>query len=79
MSAPININQVLQRHDSLFNGQLGKLNGIEANLNLRAEAKPAFHKARPVSFAKKSKISEKINLLESQGTIEKAQACQQQQ
>ena len=65
MSTPININQVLQRHDSLFNGQLKKLNGIEAKLNLKAEAKPFFYKARPVPFAKKSKISEKLNLLES--------------
>ncbi|XP_044175358.1 uncharacterized protein K02A2.6-like [Acropora millepora] len=73
MSAPISINQVLQRHDSLFNGQLGKLNGIEAKLNLKAEAKPVFYKARPVHFAKKSKISEKLNLLESQGIIEKVQ------
>ena len=73
MSAPININQVLQRHDSLCNGQLGNLNGIEAKLNLKAEAKPVFHKARPVPLAKKSRISEKLNLLESQGIIEKVQ------
>ena len=33
MSTPININQVLQHHDSLFKGQLEKLNGIEARLN----------------------------------------------
>ena len=58
MSAPITINHVLQRHDNLFNGQLGKLNGIEAKLNFKAEANPVFHKARPVPFAKKSKISE---------------------
>ena len=73
MFTPINIGQVLQRHNSLFNGQLGKLHGIEAKLNLKAEAKPDFHKARPVPFAKKSKISEKLNLLESQGIIEKVQ------
>ena len=73
ISTPININHELLRHDSLFNGQLGKLNGIEAKLNLKAEAKPVFHKAMPVPFAKKSKISEKLNLLESQGIIEKVQ------
>ena len=73
MSPPIDINQVLQHHDGLFIGQLGKLKGIEAKLNLKAEAKPVFHKARPVPFMKKSKISEKLNLLESQGIIEKVQ------
>ncbi|PFX23520.1 Uncharacterized protein K02A2.6 [Stylophora pistillata] len=62
---------ILQRHDSLFNGQLGKLNGIEAKLNLKAGATPVFHKARLVLFTKKSKISGKLNLLESQGIIEK--------
>ena len=66
-------NQVLQRHDSLFNGQLGKWNGIEAKLNIKAKAKQAFHKARPDPFAKKLKISGNHNLLESQGIIKKVQ------
>ena len=44
-----------------------------AKLNLKAEAKPVFYKAKPVPFARKSKISEKLNLLESQGIIEKVQ------
>ena len=65
--------KVLQRHESLFKGQLGKWNEVEAKLNLKAKAKPVFHKARPVPFAKKSKISEKLNLLESQEIIQKVQ------
>ena len=73
MSTPIKINQVLQRLDNLFNGQVGKVNGIETKLNLKAEAKPVFPKARPVPYTKKSKISERLNLLESQGIIQKLQ------
>ena len=76
MSARINIDQVLQRHDSLLNSYLGKFNRIETKLNLKAEAKPVFHKARSVPFAKKSKISENLNLLESQGIVEKVWYCE---
>ncbi|PFX19632.1 Uncharacterized protein K02A2.6 [Stylophora pistillata] len=65
--------KVLQLHNSLFDGQLGKLNKIEAKLNRKAGATSVFHKARPVPFAKKLKISENLNLLESQGIIEKVQ------
>ncbi|KXJ08403.1 Retrovirus-related Pol polyprotein from transposon 297 [Exaiptasia diaphana] len=36
-------------------------------------AKPTFHKARPVYFEKKKKVSEKLDQLESQGIIEKVQ------
>ena len=63
LATPININQVLQRHDSLFNGQLGKLNRIEAKLNLKVKAKAVFSKARSVPFTKKSKVGEKLKLL----------------
>ena len=38
-----------------------------------SKAKPVFSKGRSVPFTKKSKLGEKLNLLESQGIIEKVQ------
>lgn len=73
MITPVDINQLLNQHGSLFDDQLGTLKGIQAKLTLKDGASPVFHKARPVPFAKRNKVSEKLDQLESQGIIEKVQ------
>ena len=47
---------------------------MELRLNSTSRPKQSqSYKAKPVPFARKLKISEKLNLLESQGIIEKVQ------
>ena len=73
MAAPAYITQLLSQHGFLFDDQLGTLNRIQAKLALKDGEAPAFHKARPVPFAKRKRLSERLDHVESQGIIEKVQ------
>ena len=73
MITPVDINQLLNQHGSLFDDQLGTLKGIQAKFTLKDGASPIFQKARPVPFTKRKNVSEKLDHLESQGIIEKVQ------
>ena len=73
MAAPAYITQLLSQHGFLFDDQLGTLNRIQAKLALKDGEAPALHKARPVPFAKRKSLSERLDHVESQGIIEKVQ------
>ena len=73
ISAPADITQLLSQYGSLFDDQVGTLNGIQVKFTLKDGAAPAFHKIRAAPFAKKKKLGEKLDYLESQEIIEKAQ------
>ena len=58
-----------QRHPLLFAQGLGELTEHKVSVAVEANAKPRFHKARPVPFALKERVEAEIDRLESTGVI----------
>ena len=70
MSSQSELSALLEKHSELFGSDLGKVKGVTARLKVKPEAKPAFWKARPVSYARKTAVGIALNDLEAQGIIE---------
>lgn len=62
--------QLMDRHAPLFAGDLGKLKGCAAHIDIENNAKPKFCKARPVPFALKERVEAELNRLHATGVIE---------
>jgi len=57
----------------MFDGSLGTIKGVTANLKLKENATPQFFKPRPVPFALKEKIAEELKRLERLGVLKKVE------
>ena len=64
---------MLDCHAAVFQKGLGKLIGYSAKITLDPQATPRFCKARPVPYALKTKIEEKLDCLTADGIIEPRQ------
>ncbi|XP_055614238.1 uncharacterized protein K02A2.6-like [Uranotaenia lowii] len=62
---------LLERYSRVFNEHVGKISGVQASLNLRAEAKPVFVKSRPVAFAVREAVDTEIDKLVNEGIWER--------
>ena len=67
------LDEVLKQYTSLFEDGLGTLKGTKAKINVDADTKPEFHKARPVPYALREKIEQELDRLVETGTIEPVQ------
>ena len=61
---------VLERHESVFNSELGMLKGVQAKIHVDRDAAPLFFKARPLPYAMKSKVEAELKKLEASKIIE---------
>ena len=64
---------VLKRHSTIFNAELGTLKGYEAKLQMDPTATPRFYKARSVPYSLKDMIEKELDRLENEGIIEPVQ------
>ena len=71
LSARNGLEDVLNKHASVFKEDLGKLKGIKARLQLKDGAVPKFWKARPVALARKAAVERGLDALEARGIIKK--------
>ena len=67
------LDQLLQKHEVVFRKELGTLKGIEAHLEVDAQAVPRFFKPRSVPYAIKGAIEQDLERLEQMGVIGKVQ------
>ena len=67
------VEKLVSKYASLFDGDLGTIKGVTAHLKLRENATPQFFKPRPVPFALKEKIAEELKRLERIGVLEKVE------
>ena len=65
------VEKLVSKYASLFNGDLGTIKGVTAHLKLKENAILQFFKPRPVPFALKEKIAEELKRLERIGVLEK--------
>ena len=67
------VEKLVSKYASLFEGDLGTIKGATAHLKLKENATPQFFKPRPVPFALKEKIAEELKRLERIGVLEKVE------
>ena len=65
------VEKLVSKYASLFDGDLGTIKGVTAHLKLKENAILQFFKPRPVPFALKEKIAEELKRLERIGVLEK--------
>ena len=63
------LNEVLQRHSSLYNDELGCLQAFDIKLNIDEKIQPKFFKPRSVPFAIKKMVENEIVRLQERGII----------
>ena len=65
------LQQVLDKHEAVFEKGLGTMKKFKAKLHLKSGATPKFVKARPVLFALRPKVEASLEKLEQEGVLEK--------
>ena len=63
------LEDILNRHKVVFEGGIGKMNKIKANVTLKDSTVPKFCKPRPVAYALRSKIEEDLDRLVKEGIL----------
>ena len=58
------LEQLLRRHAAIFREELGTIEGVQANLEVREGAIPRFHKPRTVPYAVRGAIEQDLERLE---------------
>ncbi|XP_030586939.1 uncharacterized protein K02A2.6-like [Archocentrus centrarchus] len=67
------LKQTLEKHAQVFKEGIGTLKNIKAQIILEDNAKPRFHKARPVPYAVRPKVEAELQHLEEQGILTKVE------
>ena len=66
-----NLQKILQKYNSVFTVEAGKVKSMKATLTLKDNAQPKFCKARQVPYAIKPQVEQELERREKEGIIEK--------
>ena len=67
------LDRILHPYQDLFKPELGELKGTTVKINVDDKVIPQFHKARPIPFLMKDKVTKELDRLENQGVIKPVQ------
>ena len=67
------LDQVINKHSSLFDNSMVCLKGTQAKLNLKEGTTPKFHKARSVSYALREPIEQELDNLVIKEVLKKVE------
>ncbi|KAK7095401.1 hypothetical protein V1264_006813 [Littorina saxatilis] len=67
------LEQVLRENDELFEEVRGTIKGVKASIFVDPSAQPRYFKPRPVPYALREQLSQELDRLEAEGTIEKVE------
>ena len=67
---PLNLEQLLDKHKSVFAEGVGKLRDFKAHLTLEDGVQPKFLKARNVPYSVRPKIEKELDRLQAEGVVE---------
>ena len=62
--------ELLGKYSEIFQERLGTFKGYEAKIEVDPNATPRFNKARTIPYAMREKVSEKLDRLVAEGTLE---------
>ena len=65
------LHEMLKRYDEVFQDELGTMKTIKAELKLKENATPKFHRPRTVPFALRGAVEQELNRLEEKGILRK--------
>ena len=66
---PEELQEVLDKHSTVFKDELGLITGTTANIYIEEQAEPRFCRPRTVPYALKEKVNTEIDRLEKSGII----------
>ena len=69
VQAQESLQDVLERHNTVFKAELGRIKGVEAKLHINPEAQPRFYKPTSVPYALRQKVEHELDRLEKAGVI----------
>lgn len=67
--ANTSLQQILHRHEHLFDNELGKVKNYQVNIHVKQNAEPKHLPARPVKFSMKKNIERELDRLVTEGII----------
>lgn len=67
------LNQILKESEGVFEEVRGTIRGVKANIFVDPTAQPRYFKPRPVPYALRDQLTQELDRLEAEGTIEKVQ------
>ena len=68
------LHKMLKHYDEVFQNELGTMKKIKANINLKENATPKFHRPHKVPFALKGAVKQELNILEEKGIFDENQS-----
>ena len=69
-----NVDQLLQKYESVFSEGVGTLKGQGADLKVEENCQPSFHKPRQVPYALRPKVEAELKRLEKDGILSKVES-----
>ena len=72
-SAMASLDAMLERHRDVFKDELGKIQGVEAKIQVEPDAQPRYYRSRSVPYALRGKVMSALERLEKDGIIEPVQ------
>ena len=70
------IKEVLDKHEAVFDGNIGCLKDAKVTLHVNEAAKPKFLKSRTVPYLLREKVEKQLSKMEQQGIISPVQHSQ---
>ena len=70
LQASPDLKTVLSRHATLFNDELGLVDGVTTTIHIDPKAQPRFCKPRSVPYALRDKVEKELERLQAAGVIE---------
>lgn len=70
------VNALVNKYGELFKDGLGTMKKIKAELRMKKDATPRFHRPRPVPFALREAVEQELAEMEAKGVIRKVSHSQ---
>ena len=67
---------MIDKYTEVFAEGLGTLEGVTVALYVDPQARPRFHKARPISYAYREKVDMELERLQREGVLEPVEFSQ---
>ena len=68
------LEDLVRQYPALFDGKLGTIKGVTANLVVKENATPQYFKPRPVPYALRDKVAAELSRLEKEGVLKKVES-----
>lgn len=65
----ITLKSIIDKHENLFNEELGRVKSFKVNIHIKPDAKPIHIPARPIKFGIKNNVETELKRLEETGII----------